>query len=156
MMIMIAAQGCDAGSHPRWMNICYLHFRCNSFSFSSYLMQMLISRNVFFLLLFAWMLVLFGYSFHLFTRQQKPKQASATSTRIFQLLNAMANSQQPDLAFTKALPKVELHAHLTGSISRKCLHNIWLQKKSRDPTFSLEDPLTAIPHATNGAIDVTR
>jgi adenosine deaminase len=45
---------------------------------------------------------------------------------------------------------------LTGSISRKCLHNIWLQKKSRDPSFELEDPLTAIPHATNGAIDVTR
>jgi hypothetical protein len=155
-MIMIAAQGCDAGSHPRWMNICYLHFRCGSISFSIHLMQILISRNVSFLLFFAWMLVLFGYSFHLFNRQQKPKQASATSTRIFQLSNAMSTSQQPDLAFTKALPKIELHAHLTGSISRKCLHNIWLQKKSRDPSFELEDPLTTIPHATNGAIDVTR
>jgi hypothetical protein len=153
---MIAGQGCVAGSHPRWMNICYLHFRCGSISFSIHLMQILISRNVSFLLFFAWMLVLFGYSFHLFNRQQKPKQASATSTRIFQLSNAMSTSQQPDLAFTKALPKIELHAHLTGSISRKCLHNIWLQKKSRDPSFELEDPLTAIPHATNGAIDVTR
>jgi adenosine deaminase len=68
----------------------------------------------------------------------------------------MSTSQQPDLAFTKALPKVELHAHLTGSISRKCLHNIWLQKKSRNPALELEDPLTAIPHAADGGIDVVR
>jgi hypothetical protein len=71
-------------------------------------------------------------------------------------LAVMSNLQQPDLAFTKALPKVELHAHLTGSISRKCLHNIWLQKKSTDPSFALEDPLTAIPSATDGSIDVIR
>ncbi|KAI4744530.1 Metallo-dependent hydrolase [Aureobasidium sp. EXF-12298] len=66
----------------------------------------------------------------------------------------MPNSQQPDLAFTRALPKVELHAHLTGSISRKCLHNIWQQKKSSNPAFELEDPLIAIPSAANGTIDV--
>jgi adenosine deaminase len=68
----------------------------------------------------------------------------------------MSTSRKPDLAFTKALPKVELHAHLTGSISRKCLHDIWLQKESQDPTFELEDPLTAIPHAVDGGIDVVR
>ncbi|KAI4765813.1 Metallo-dependent hydrolase [Aureobasidium sp. EXF-3400] len=66
----------------------------------------------------------------------------------------MPNSQQPDLAFTKALPKVELHAHLTGSISRQCLHNIWLQKKSQNPGFELGDPLTTIPSAADGSIDV--
>jgi adenosine deaminase len=66
------------------------------------------------------------------------------------------STQQPDLAFTKALPKVELHAHLTGSISRKCLHEIWRQKKSQDPTFALEDPLLAIPSAASGSIDVVR
>lgn len=68
----------------------------------------------------------------------------------------MSNLQQPDLAFTKALPKVELHAHLTGSISRKCLHNIWQQKKSQNPVFELEDPFTAIPSAADGSIDVVR
>lgn len=39
----------------------------------------------------------------------------------------------------------QLHAHLSGSISRKCLHDIWEQKKSRHPTMDLEDPLIAIP-----------
>jgi adenosine deaminase len=60
------------------------------------------------------------------------------------------------LAFTKALPKVELHAHLTGSISRQCLHDIWVQKKLNDAAFSLQDPLIAIPSAADGAIDVVR
>ncbi|KAI9667281.1 MAG: hypothetical protein M1821_000095 [Bathelium mastoideum] len=52
-----------------------------------------------------------------------------------------------DLAFTQALPKVELHAHLTGSISRRCLHEIWLQRKASEPDLPLEDPLTAMPPA---------
>ncbi|KAJ5042889.1 uncharacterized protein L3040_004280 [Drepanopeziza brunnea f. sp. 'multigermtubi'] len=43
-----------------------------------------------------------------------------------------------------ALPKVELHAHLTGSISRECLHEVWVQKKSRGET-TLEDPLIEMP-----------
>jgi len=68
----------------------------------------------------------------------------------------MSTSQPPDLAFTKALPKVELHAHLTGSISKQCLHNIWLAKKSADAAFALEDPLIAIPSAKDGGIDVVR
>ncbi|EON69729.1 hypothetical protein W97_08991 [Coniosporium apollinis CBS 100218] len=50
-----------------------------------------------------------------------------------------------NLQFAKRLPKIELHAHLSGSISRKCLHDVWLQKKSIDPDFDLEDPLLAIP-----------
>lgn len=68
----------------------------------------------------------------------------------------MSISQPPDLIFTKALPKVELHAHLTGSISKQCLHEIWLAKKSADPAFELEDPLIAIPSAKDGGIDVVR
>ncbi|PVH89643.1 Metallo-dependent hydrolase [Cadophora sp. DSE1049] len=43
-----------------------------------------------------------------------------------------------------ALPKVELHAHLSGSISRECLHEIWLQKQARRET-TLEDPLIEMP-----------
>ncbi|KAL6894703.1 hypothetical protein GGI43DRAFT_130015 [Trichoderma evansii] len=43
-----------------------------------------------------------------------------------------------------ALPKIELHAHLTGSISRQTLHEIWLTKKAAGET-DLEDPLAVIP-----------
>ncbi|KAG9191394.1 adenosine deaminase [Alternaria panax] len=79
-----------------------------------------------------------------------------------------------DAAFTKGLPKIEvllqppwfrvkapsdaqtsvrrianpatqLHAHLTGSISRECLHDIWETKKARDSALDLDDPLVAIP-----------
>lgn len=49
-----------------------------------------------------------------------------------------------DAAFTKNLPKVELHAHLTGSITPQCLHEIWTQKRSEDPNMTLEDPLAAM------------
>ena len=38
-----------------------------------------------------------------------------------------------------------MHAHLTGSISRECLHDIWEKKKAEDPAFDVEDPLVAIP-----------
>ncbi|KAL4900944.1 hypothetical protein BDW74DRAFT_88997 [Aspergillus multicolor] len=50
-----------------------------------------------------------------------------------------------DPKFTRCLPKIELHAHLSGSISRQCLHEIWLQKKARDPTFDVEDPWVVMP-----------
>ncbi|KAF7597582.1 hypothetical protein BBP40_000060 [Aspergillus hancockii] len=50
-----------------------------------------------------------------------------------------------DAAFTKALPKIELHAHLSGSISRQTLHEIWAQKKASDPTLIVEDPLVVLP-----------
>lgn len=65
-------------------------------------------------------------------------------------------SQSPDSAFTKGLPKVELHAHLTGSISRQCLHKIWLRKSAGNSSVDLEDPLTAIPSAADGEIHVAR
>ncbi|RAH65109.1 putative adenosine deaminase [Aspergillus aculeatinus CBS 121060] len=65
-------------------------------------------------------------------------------------------SKPVDDEFTRALPKIEasqailsdakLHAHLSGSISRQCLHEIWAQKKAQSPeTFTLEDPLVAMP-----------
>lgn len=47
-------------------------------------------------------------------------------------------------AFTKSLPKIELHAHLTGSITRECLHEIWMQRKLEQPDLGLRDPLEAI------------
>ncbi|KAF1847218.1 Metallo-dependent hydrolase [Cucurbitaria berberidis CBS 394.84] len=50
-----------------------------------------------------------------------------------------------DAAFARSLPKIELHAHLTGSISRDCLHDIWITKKARHPELDLVDPLIAIP-----------
>ncbi|KAK3938347.1 hypothetical protein QBC46DRAFT_460289 [Diplogelasinospora grovesii] len=44
----------------------------------------------------------------------------------------------------RALPKIELHAHLSGSISRQCLHEVWLRKKEAGET-DLEDPLMVMP-----------
>ncbi|KAF3769669.1 Metallo-dependent hydrolase [Cryphonectria parasitica EP155] len=43
-----------------------------------------------------------------------------------------------------ALPKIELHAHLSGSISRRCLHEVWLKKKEAGET-DLADPLIEMP-----------
>jgi len=59
------------------------------------------------------------------------------------------------VAFTRALPKVELHAHLTGSISRETLRLIWRSKKAVDPELLLDDPLLAIPKASEGINVVT-
>jgi adenosine deaminase len=42
-------------------------------------------------------------------------------------------SKPADAAFTRAVPKVELHAHLTGSISPETLHKIWQESKSDLP-----------------------
>jgi adenosine deaminase len=44
----------------------------------------------------------------------------------------------------------QLHAHLTGSISRECLHDIWVARNGENPTLDIEDPLTAIP---SGKVD---
>ncbi|KAI1653235.1 Metallo-dependent hydrolase [Daldinia decipiens] len=52
-------------------------------------------------------------------------------------------AQEQDLDF-KSMPKIELHAHLTGSISRQCLHEIWEVKKAAGET-DLEDPLVVMP-----------
>ena len=51
---------------------------------------------------------------------------------------------KPDANFTLALPKIELHAHLTGSITPTTLHEIWLQHRSSNPDTPLEDPLDAM------------
>ncbi|SPJ81940.1 related to adenosine deaminase [Fusarium torulosum] len=42
------------------------------------------------------------------------------------------------------LPKIELHAHLTGSISRRALHEVWLRKKATG-NIDLDDPLVVMP-----------
>ncbi|KAI0399599.1 Metallo-dependent hydrolase [Xylaria palmicola] len=49
-----------------------------------------------------------------------------------------------DMVDFKSMPKIELHAHLSGSISRQCLHEIWRPKKAAGET-DLEDPLVAMP-----------
>lgn len=44
-------------------------------------------------------------------------------------------------SFTKPLPKCELHAHLSGSISRHTLHTIWQRKENKtlgDPAIALK------------------
>ncbi|KAM3415058.1 hypothetical protein BST61_g10193 [Cercospora zeina] len=46
-----------------------------------------------------------------------------------------------DSSFARKLPKIELHAHLTGSISPECLRDIWLRTKN---TRTLEDPAIAL------------
>ncbi|KAH9909755.1 hypothetical protein F4778DRAFT_712559 [Xylariomycetidae sp. FL2044] len=46
--------------------------------------------------------------------------------------------------FCVALPKIELHAHLTGSISRDTLHAIWASAKEKQPDLDLEDPNVAL------------
>ena len=59
-----------------------------------------------------------------------------------------------DIAFTKSLPKAELHAHLTGSISRETLHEIWIRKRADGRCLDLEDPSTAIRTGADGFVDV--
>lgn len=49
-----------------------------------------------------------------------------------------------DTAFTMRLPKIELHAHLTGSITPQCLHEIWLQRMPLSPHLTIQDPLEAM------------
>lgn len=56
----------------------------------------------------------------------------------------MLSITKVDAAFCKILPKIELHAHLTGSITRQCLHHIWTQRKSEDTNLTLQDPLEAM------------
>ena len=45
-----------------------------------------------------------------------------------------------DKDFTRRLPKIELHAHLTGSITPQTLHEIWASHKDS----TLEDPLSVL------------
>ncbi|KAJ5915687.1 Metallo-dependent hydrolase [Penicillium verhagenii] len=67
-------------------------------------------------------------------------------------MTTMDSAKPVDESFTKALPKVELHAHLSGSISRQCLHEIWKNKKAKDPDLQVEDPLVLMPP---GKVDYT-
>lgn len=66
----------------------------------------------------------------------------------------MTLAATPDAAFTKILPKVELHAHFSGSISKQCLHEIWQQRQANSEVLGLEDPLTAIKAGEHGFVDV--
>lgn len=47
---------------------------------------------------------------------------------------------------------LQLHAHLSGSISRQCLHEIWKRKKKQNPNLDVEDPLVLMPP---GKVDYT-
>jgi hypothetical protein len=47
--------------------------------------------------------------------------------------------------FANLAPRIQLHAHLSGSISRHCLHRIWATRAAADHAFTLQDPLHAIP-----------
>ncbi|EMC94597.1 hypothetical protein BAUCODRAFT_149732 [Baudoinia panamericana UAMH 10762] len=58
-----------------------------------------------------------------------------------------------DIQFVTALPKAELHAHLSGSISRDTLHDIWVQKRQRGQFCHLDDPLDVIQPG-HGLVDV--
>jgi adenosine deaminase len=44
----------------------------------------------------------------------------------------------------RALPKVELHAHLSGSIKCETLHQIWQSKKLQSSCQDLDDPMSAL------------
>ncbi|KAL6720012.1 hypothetical protein ACLMJK_001933 [Lecanora helva] len=46
-----------------------------------------------------------------------------------------------NIDYTRSLPKIELHAHLTGSITPQVLHSIWQQLKEDGSDISLDDPL---------------
>ena len=52
--------------------------------------------------------------------------------------------EPPDAAFTRCLPKIELHAHLTGSITPDTLHSIWQYHRKADEYLALVDPLEAL------------
>ncbi|KAI9763904.1 MAG: hypothetical protein M1840_009016 [Geoglossum simile] len=68
----------------------------------------------------------------------------------------MEGGEQPVTAdFTRKLPKIELHAHLTGSITRECLREVWLQRKTDEPGFNLEDPLVAFAEVEKKGWDVS-
>ena len=64
-------------------------------------------------------------------------------------LSGITNDLPVNDTFTKALPKVELHAHLSGSISRATLHTIWQKKKTNpnDDKNILSDPAIALKPA---------
>ncbi|KAH8883376.1 Metallo-dependent hydrolase [Thozetella sp. PMI_491] len=71
----------------------------------------------------------------------------------------MAINEERLREFCLALPKTELHAHLTGSVSRDMLHRIWKTAKERDPDLELEDPLLTLEdiwHSTSFFVMFTK
>ncbi|KAI3328275.1 Metallo-dependent hydrolase [Ustulina deusta] len=66
------------------------------------------------------------------------KEYNATSPR-----RRESMGHNPALLDFRSMPKIELHAHLSGSISRQCLHEIWRDKKAAGKT-DLEDPLVVM------------
>ena len=66
----------------------------------------------------------------------------------------MTRTSAVDIEFTKALPKAELHTHLSGSISRETLHDIWRSKQLNNECLDLEDPLLSIKTGADGFVDI--
>lgn len=55
------------------------------------------------------------------------------------------SQEQVTAAFTRSLPKIDLHAHLTGSISPRTLHEIWQhQQQVNSQSQQLRDPFIAL------------
>lgn len=53
-------------------------------------------------------------------------------------------TKPPNAVFTHSLPKIELHAHLTGSITPSTLHSIWLHRQEASTDLTLADPLETL------------
>jgi adenosine deaminase len=70
------------------------------------------------------------------------------------MTNTMATNTDVDIEFTRALPKAELHAHLSGSITPRTLHDIWETKQAKGQCLDLLDPLTVIQSGTQGFVNV--
>ncbi|KAK5126647.1 hypothetical protein LTR85_009581 [Meristemomyces frigidus] len=66
---------------------------------------------------------------------------------------ATTDNDAVDEDFVRALPKAELHAHLSGSISPLVLQELWKPKRASGQCLELEDPLTAIRQG-EGFVDV--
>lgn len=74
----------------------------------------------------------------------------------------MDKACKADVTFAKALPKAEIHAHLSGSISRECMYELWLRRMGTKPrdtmdskeAYDLESPLTALNPGGNN-VDIT-
>ncbi|KAI1008938.1 hypothetical protein LB504_001778 [Fusarium proliferatum] len=78
--------------------------------------------------------------------EKKPRATSARLTKRNTLddCDDIYDLHQVQAMDFVGLPKIELHAHLTGSISRRALHEVWLRKKETGDT-NLEDPLIVMP-----------
>ncbi|KAI9729385.1 MAG: hypothetical protein M1834_006909 [Cirrosporium novae-zelandiae] len=59
-------------------------------------------------------------------------------------MSALMDSSADLRQFCLSIPKIELHAHLTGSISYECFHKVWAARKETEPDLELEDPLICL------------